>query len=666
MSIRELQSRVLTRMLRLNAAEPASSLGTAVDPLRSGGWKVLIYDQFCSDVLSPLLTVSELRRLGITLHLPITARRDAVRDTPAIYFIQPTEANVELVLRDLHAQLYSSFHLHFSTSIPRPLLELLASRSAEQGTSGRIARVYDEYVHFVALEDALITLNQPRSFQTINDSRQSDAAMSAFVDQIVEALFCVAVSLGSVPVVRAQPDGAAALVASRLDERLRAHLIQRQNLFSSGAAIAGAAFHRPLLVLLDRSFDLTAPLHHTWTYQALLNDLLGLAANRVSIAEEPTAAAGAAPSSKLRVRSYDLSASEDKFWRTNAGQPFPAVASAVQDKLSALQEEQARITQTTSSSSFEDPNSATSDLSSAISALPRLQRRKRVVETHTNIATALLKAIKARDVDSFFELESAWISKASGERADLDRVIAQGKGTWRDRVRAALIFLLATDVNDAEIAQVRAALEKSLAEHKERLAGDGAGDLAALDFLTAFRLLHRLQAAHGSAAPAAAPAQRKGEESEGWGLFGKLANSVAKEVVSQTAGVLAGVRNLLPSNSDLPVTRLLDALLTGRESAEADRFLYFDPKLPKAKAAAPGRGRVNGGYKDAVVFVLGGGCYAEYQNVQDYAKRNAAAAALTSVVYGCTELCAPEQFLEQLSALGEQQKAAKKGQLPLD
>ena len=281
MSIRELQSRVVTRMLRLNQPDPSSSLSLSTsssssssssspfDPLQSGGWKVLIYDQFGSDILSPLLSVSELRKLGITLHLLITAKRDAVRDTPAIYFVQPTRQNIDLILHDLSLHLYSAFHLHFTTSIPRPLLEHLAATSAQNGTSSRIARVYDEYVHFIALEEALLTLNTQRSFLTINDTRQSDDAMTTFIDSIVDSLFSIVVSLAVVPVIRASPDGAAALVAQRLDERLKGHLIQRQNLFT-GSGMTGAGFQRPLLILLDRSVDLTAPLHHPWTYQGQL------------------------------------------------------------------------------------------------------------------------------------------------------------------------------------------------------------------------------------------------------------------------------------------------------------------------------------------------------------------------------------------------------------
>ena len=34
------------------------------------------------------------------------------------------------------------------------------------------------------------------------------------------------------------------------------------------------SFSRPLLVILDRNIDLATPLHHTWTYQALVHDVM--------------------------------------------------------------------------------------------------------------------------------------------------------------------------------------------------------------------------------------------------------------------------------------------------------------------------------------------------------------------------------------------------------
>lgn len=37
--------------------------------LNEPSWKVLVYDEFGQDIISPLLTVKELRELGVTAHL---------------------------------------------------------------------------------------------------------------------------------------------------------------------------------------------------------------------------------------------------------------------------------------------------------------------------------------------------------------------------------------------------------------------------------------------------------------------------------------------------------------------------------------------------------------------------------------------------------------------
>jgi hypothetical protein len=52
-------------MLNLN-----TSLSTALkSPGGELAWKVLIYDELGQDIISPLLTVKELRDLGVTLHV---------------------------------------------------------------------------------------------------------------------------------------------------------------------------------------------------------------------------------------------------------------------------------------------------------------------------------------------------------------------------------------------------------------------------------------------------------------------------------------------------------------------------------------------------------------------------------------------------------------------
>ena len=82
-------------------------------------WKILVYDEFCRDVISPLLKKGDLRKRGITLHLLIDSVRDQIADVPAIYFVQPTKANVDRLGSDCAAGLYEAYYLNFTPAVPR-------------------------------------------------------------------------------------------------------------------------------------------------------------------------------------------------------------------------------------------------------------------------------------------------------------------------------------------------------------------------------------------------------------------------------------------------------------------------------------------------------------------------------------------------------------------
>lgn len=62
----------------------------------------------------------------------------------------------------------------------------------------------------------------------------------------------------------------------RLDQKLRDNFRDaRNNLFVQDSVRAGRLIiHRPVLIIADRGMDLATMLRHTWTYQALIHDLL--------------------------------------------------------------------------------------------------------------------------------------------------------------------------------------------------------------------------------------------------------------------------------------------------------------------------------------------------------------------------------------------------------
>lgn len=79
--------------------------------------------------------------------------------------------------------------------------------------------------------------------------------------------------------------------------------------------------------------------------------------------------------------------------------------------------------------------------------------------------------------------------------------------------------------------------------------------------------------------------------------------------------------NINFSVKNLPVTRIVDHLMELKPSPETDDFRYFDPKLLKpTELGSNSAPRNRAPYQDAIVFMVGGGNYSEYQNLVDYAK----------------------------------------------
>lgn len=216
--------------------------------------------------------------------------------------------------------------MNFTGSLPRRLLEQLAATVAERGLLERVPRVYDQYLEFVCIERNLFTALQcpteQSAFEVINDNTSTEARINELLDSLANTLFCVLLTLGGqMPLLVASGvSGPAEALARRLERRLRDHMAStkgRTLSASSGtkASYAASELQRPIVHLLDRSFDLSAPLKHPSTYSALLHDLIGISANRIVL---PTAK-GASDK-----KTFDVDA-KDVFWASNATLPFPSV-----------------------------------------------------------------------------------------------------------------------------------------------------------------------------------------------------------------------------------------------------------------------------------------------------------------------------------------------------
>ncbi|KAJ3074874.1 Vesicle trafficking between the ER and Golgi [Podochytrium sp. JEL0797] len=649
-SLRQAQKDAVITMLNFNNkdAVPAKkplgldspSDGARVPQVVETVWKVLVYDKAGQDIISQLLKVNELRENGVTVHMPLFTDRQSIPDVPAVYFVQPTAENIQRIAEDLAKNLYESYYLNFTYTISRNLLEELAAAAIAANASVQIAQVYDQYLNYISLEERLFSLNFNDTYKTLNDAGSTDRAIDGVTESIVAALFSVVATMGAVPIIRCPRGNAAASVAAKLDQRIRDHIMnsRNNNLFSDPSAgsmsPAMSSSSRPVLILLDRNLDLASMLSHTWTYSTLVHDLLDLKLNRVIIESEEKG--------RKQKKQFDIDGN-DFFWIKNSGNAFPQVADDVNVEITRYKKDVDDVTKSSGLTSLEDvdPNSNAETLKYALTALPELTDRKRTLDMHMNIATALFQIINDRKLDAFFAMEEA-IGKQN--KTTVLETLRDAEKSAEDKQRFFLMFYLSQD----EISK------DDMATYEEALSAAGA-PLAPLNYLKSVKSFIKMAAA--SAAGGSNASQAPANSSDLFGTFrNKLAGTLEGTGVSSgIEGLISGVRNMLPTRKDLPSTRIVESIMEGNTAGtDAEEYLQLDPKASRALAGKPSPAVKPGmsarmGHQNAVVFVVGGGNYLEYQNLQEYAQR---AQQKKKITYGSTEIVTPKAFLAQLEALG--------------
>ena len=96
-------------------------------------------------------------------------------------------------------------------------------------------------------------------------------------------------------------------------------------------------------------------------------------------------------------------------------------------------------------------------------------------------------------------------------------------------------------------------------------------------------------------------------------------SSLLTSAQSMAASTMAKAASFFTKFASLYVTKVVENLSEGRSCSEDDSFCTLDPRSKQGEIIELKGSK----YSEVIVFIMGGGCYSEFFNLQDLLKHKA-------------------------------------------
>ncbi|KAI3636808.1 hypothetical protein MIR68_005075 [Amoeboaphelidium protococcarum] len=255
-------------------------------------WKIMILDRTALKITNAVVRQSELTDENITLIEALEKRRAPYDSMEAIYFVSPTLESVNRIIEDFTpsaknnktGHLYAAAHLFFTSALDDRLLHKLQSCTTLRPY---VKTVKELFLDYLVLESAVFICERPWSLLTFFGTEVSNEQQNKEFHSIAKQIASFCISLNEFPFIRYSsiPQQQQTIGFDRITSKLAALVYEQLEQYaddddqypSKDPAYLGKG--RSQLIILDRSFDVTSPIIHEFTYQAMANDLLQLTDN---------------------------------------------------------------------------------------------------------------------------------------------------------------------------------------------------------------------------------------------------------------------------------------------------------------------------------------------------------------------------------------------------
>ena len=345
---------------------------TILNCQKSCPFTILVVDNYSAKVLSSYLTMSDLLNRGIFTVELINNKRNRFPNYGVIYFLSPTQKSISALIEDfsnLKRPKYKQLYIFFTHRLPVDLLDMLVT----EGIIRRTVLLKELNLSFFTKEDVIFDFEFESGLKLFNTNNDSQ---NKILRSICDRLFTVLTTLNIHPYIQYQANSKFCTILSEEIED-----IFNMNKFCKNLKKEG------ILLITDRSIDVTSPLLHDYNYSALVHDLMEVKNNTINL------------NNKKIILSDD-----DELWHSYKLLHFAEVFDKIAKDLSDFQKSDlSKVGNTSNMDSFSDMRNALTNMSSY-----RLKSNQLSNQIH--LAEELNKKYKNDHMYDIIELEQDIVS----------------------------------------------------------------------------------------------------------------------------------------------------------------------------------------------------------------------------------------------------------------
>ncbi|KAH3732984.1 vacuolar protein sorting-associated protein 45 [Pelomyxa schiedti] len=334
------------------------------------GMKVLVLDTETTGIVSMVYSQSAILQKEVYLFEKLETRnRETMAHLKAVCLLRGTPENARLLQDELRDPKYMEYHLFFTNIVKSSFLEDIAQADEHE----KVQQVQEYYADYYAVNSDLFTFNVPAMLST------TDRDFLVQGERVADGICALALSLRKRPFIRFQRTSE---LCQRVAQEVTRKITTESELFDFRRAEVP-----PIVLVIDRREDPVTPLLLQWTYQAMVNEIIGIHNNRVDMAH--------VPGIRDDLREIVLSPDQDQFYRDSMFLNFGDLGAAVKELVETYRDK----------SKGNQNIQSLEDIKRFVENYPEFRKMSGNVSKHVAVMSELSRQIELRQLLRVSELQ---------------------------------------------------------------------------------------------------------------------------------------------------------------------------------------------------------------------------------------------------------------------